>query len=565
MLTLVIRGEFALISTTGQDISPRGHKTKALLAMLAVSPDGARTRKWLRETLWSDRSDEQGATSLRQSLSELRRALSGSGPILKTDRSKVMLNLDAIKLAPGEGRLLDGLNVRDPAFLEWRKNLSRAMSGGLALDGQWPGTGPASETTRFHPPFSVRHDTQTADTSAISLRNRNASPTVAVASLFAVSNSHDSEQSTIIRSLIRQVSNHLDSWRRYSVIAPSMAENTLRQVGGGNTGLRQLRLALACEYVVDVTVLPRGNGYEVHADLFDADATLRWSASFPWLNDEADEETMQVIAGNAGTVIDSVEQKVAHSQPDDTNLRNLTFRGRYHMLRMNRHDCEIATALYEKAAQIEPDNLALRINVAFGIFARAWASRGPLEALRDVRERARAITTLDETFPQAFYLLGNCESLLRRRDEARFGLMRSLRLAPSIPLAQAQHGSNLLAEGRFEEAIEALRKSLRLGESDRRRFFILGEMAMALHLAGQQDEAIGMAERAVGLRENYWYAHMIRCAAHECLGNRDAARQSGEKVFETRPDIERADIDWLPFEDRSINQAFWILCEKYRH
>ncbi|NKC12917.1 MAG: hypothetical protein GKR94_12175 [Gammaproteobacteria bacterium] len=63
--------------------------------MVALSPDCKIARDRLIETLWSNRSPEQGTNSLRQTLAELRRLLKSTDPDLltTTTRGTVQLNI----------------------------------------------------------------------------------------------------------------------------------------------------------------------------------------------------------------------------------------------------------------------------------------------------------------------------------------------------------------------------------------------------------------------------------------------------------------------------------------
>lgn len=123
-------GPFCIELPDGADITPRAKKAKALLAMLALAPNGARNRKWLQDKLWSDRESTQAAASLRQELSEIRRLFHSAGlEILSIDRETVHLDLQSVSLdlnatlpdAAGQD-LLEGLDVRDPEFEDWLRD-----------------------------------------------------------------------------------------------------------------------------------------------------------------------------------------------------------------------------------------------------------------------------------------------------------------------------------------------------------------------------------------------------------------------------------------------------------
>jgi hypothetical protein len=130
-MTLYVVGPLRLIDRDGVDCTPRGRKACAVLALLAFAPGHKRARKWLQDKLWSDRGDEQGAESLRQTLTEIRRAMGSASGSLLADRQMVCLDRGRVEVnanAPydgGEGdasELLEGLDVRDPEFEGWLRD-----------------------------------------------------------------------------------------------------------------------------------------------------------------------------------------------------------------------------------------------------------------------------------------------------------------------------------------------------------------------------------------------------------------------------------------------------------
>jgi hypothetical protein len=136
---IALHGPLALRTAGGADRTPRPQKVRALVALLATAPDGRRSRRWVEERLWSDRGPAQAAGSLRQALVDLRRALGEDEALLLADRETVGLAPGLWRLAdPEPGReFLEGIGVRDPAFLRWldgmRRREAAAREGVAAL------------------------------------------------------------------------------------------------------------------------------------------------------------------------------------------------------------------------------------------------------------------------------------------------------------------------------------------------------------------------------------------------------------------------------------------------
>ncbi len=121
-------GVFEVRDEAGQDRTPRGAKARALLAMLARTPGHRRPRRWLEARLWSDRGQEQASGSLRQALTELRKALGPLADQLTSDRDCVALTgFDTDLADPAAarqalargGEFLEGMDIVDPGFKLW--------------------------------------------------------------------------------------------------------------------------------------------------------------------------------------------------------------------------------------------------------------------------------------------------------------------------------------------------------------------------------------------------------------------------------------------------------------
>ncbi len=127
-------GPFRVLSATGEDLSPRGRKACGLLALLAVSPERRRSRAWLQDKLWSDRPPKQGGASLRQALSEIRRAFGPQRDCLRSDRRIVALDperlhvdldgadLAALSTLSEQPVLLEDIDIGDAEFESWVRN-----------------------------------------------------------------------------------------------------------------------------------------------------------------------------------------------------------------------------------------------------------------------------------------------------------------------------------------------------------------------------------------------------------------------------------------------------------
>lgn len=137
MIYLHTVGPLVIRAADGSDLLPKGRKAQALLALLARAPSKSRPRSWLQDKLWSDRGPDQGSASLRQTLTEIRRAFGAARDCLLATRTTVALDVARIAVfdyppetastGDDDPILFEGLDVRDPEFDNWLRDQRSAF------------------------------------------------------------------------------------------------------------------------------------------------------------------------------------------------------------------------------------------------------------------------------------------------------------------------------------------------------------------------------------------------------------------------------------------------------
>jgi DNA-binding SARP family transcriptional activator/TolB-like protein len=129
-------GQMEAWTLTSESVLPAGRKTRALLAVIALSSPRPALRGRLAELLWSRRPEEQARASLRQEIHRLLEALSpGATEVLQVTRDhlslrpgKVWVDVEEVMRATTDspaslslldGDLLEGLDGVDPTFDAW--------------------------------------------------------------------------------------------------------------------------------------------------------------------------------------------------------------------------------------------------------------------------------------------------------------------------------------------------------------------------------------------------------------------------------------------------------------
>ena len=143
LAVLNLYGRFDFRAPDGRDIGPKSAKAQALIALLATSDGKGRGRLWLQKRLWPNSDPEKAAVSLRQALSEIRRALGEDRDLLISDRRSASLVMSRIVLQPPrEGaEFLEGVGLSgaDHGLEDW---LRKHREGAAGHDSAAPLPGP---------------------------------------------------------------------------------------------------------------------------------------------------------------------------------------------------------------------------------------------------------------------------------------------------------------------------------------------------------------------------------------------------------------------------------------
>ncbi|MEM1078668.1 MAG: hypothetical protein AAGI09_09100 [Pseudomonadota bacterium] len=141
VLKATLHGRFRIASPDGQELTPKSSKGQGLLALLLTAPDMVRGRAWLQDRLWSDRGQEQGARSLRQEVSQIRKTLGPYADVIASDRKTVRLDPQCVQIEAADtdptAQFLEGMDIRDDEFNAWlsveRNRRDATMEAGFAL------------------------------------------------------------------------------------------------------------------------------------------------------------------------------------------------------------------------------------------------------------------------------------------------------------------------------------------------------------------------------------------------------------------------------------------------
>ena len=137
--------------------------------------------------------------------------------------------------------------------------------------------------------------------------------------------------------------------------------------------------------------------------------------------------------------------------------------------------------------------------------------------------------------PRYFAVLGNAYLRLKRYDEAIEALKRSIQMAPNRVGVQHSHrslGVCLSAKGRYDEAISHLRIAIELAPGRADFHYIMGNI---LGKAGRYEEAVQYFETTLGLNPAEINSYKLLGIAFARMGKKEEAERYLETYLRLAP------------------------------
>lgn len=534
--TLQLRGPFRLDDAQGRRIDISSRKGQALIAMLATANGGERTRSWLQNQLWGSRGQDQAQSSLRSELSSLRGLLKHDGPpLLNADHTRIWINLDSIDVdvrgphIVTTAEFLEGLDIPgEDGFEDWLRE-QRAKADAAIETLAATKTVPPVETPEISKSFS-------------------ALPALAV--LRFANLTGDPEQDFVAEGISEDLIDRLSRLRWLPIIARS-SSFAVREADPKIAGE-----LLGARYLLEGRLRSQSVATMLSASLVDCETgSTLWSNKLALDATDAFGELLTGLTTALGAKIDQAEQARALVKPQsDLNVRDMIWRGRWHLNRFTAEDSAKAKAYIAEALEREPSSPEAIIQMTWANLWDLWAQRGSDDEIRVVRQMAQKAIIADYDDARGHMLAGIAEKWLRQPLRAEALLKRAIELNPSLAMAHAQLGGGYYLRDAPEESIATMKDAIRLSPNDAELFYFRGELAMAHLMAGALDDALEQAELSLMLRGAYWFSHVVKINA---LVRQEKLAFASAAVRDLQASIPRFGlhfIDWIPYMDRHWNR-----------
>ncbi|UFN49855.1 hypothetical protein LPC08_04215 [Roseomonas sp. OT10] len=531
-LRLTLLGATDAWSLTSERVLPRGRKTRALLAILALANGQPVSRLRLASLLWSRSAVEQARGSLRQALHELASALAPAGPgLLSAGRDAVTLDasqawvdaLEGLRATPDRPEalellgapLLPDLDGLSPALDSWLADeRSRLQAQARALAGRILQAGPpaaqaaaAACLRRLEPALAVVPGgvPQGPPSRPAAPRRgiRLGVPPLAV--------SGGTEDAHLAAALAEEITAGLARFRWLFLADPATLAASPDPVAmAGRMGLDAVLLGSVQRDGARVRValrlvepesgdLPAGAAGPMQR-------AVLWSARFDREGEDRftlqDEIAAAVVARLDPELLLMEGRRALSRPPADASAHDLLLRAIPALHALERNAFEEAGRSLEEAIRRDPDYAAAHAWAACWHIlqvGQGWAPDHEAALARAEALAARA-TALDPADALALTVRGHVLAYLHHRPEEGCALHeRALALNPNLAMAWVFSGLAHSYCGRHEAALDRLARYARLAPLHPLAFFFDAAQLVPLMLLGRHEAVIEAARAVVAL------------------------------------------------------------------
>lgn len=538
---LHLLGQFQLRDRNGADGTPHGALGQALLAVLALSPHGKRSRAKLQGLFWSEAGSKQASQNLRTTIIRLRRHLmEHSLNILAVDKLWLQLDLSAVTVdlhryadgAQGARELrqnfpsdlpeiLEGIDLRTSAgdeFEDWLRGERQAWWERLDQIQEAAGEGTTQK----------RRATGGRQTTSL---DRTALQPLAIGLLPSIARHRSSEVNLLGDRILEDLAANLRDIALVEVYDYRSDEDPLLRKGSPPGPLILLRVKTE-DGDADDTLVTLASYRSDQAKIL-----WKWSVAIP-RSSAAGLETLRFVNEAADRVCESLAASARNgSDPGPFHALNLMFR-------FDAQSLSAARALIEdgQARSGDPVYAGLRAYLNSFRVGEHWLDYND-EVGAETRTLVAEVLESGSFNSLALALTGHASGyILHDHDLAIDLLERSVRLNGGLAICWDHLALNYLYVGRLDDAESASTTAIRLGAFSPLSFTYDATMCMIKTIRGDYAQAAKYGQRVLARRPSFGAALRYTAVSLAHLGQ---TAQAGALINHIRSMAPDFSTDWI--------------------
>ncbi len=350
--------------------------------------------------------------------------------------------------------------------------------------------------------------------------------------------SSDPDQEFLADGLVEDLTTALSASSWFTVIA----RNSAFSYKGGPINITKVSQELGARYVVEGSVRRAGKRVRVNVQLIEGVTGHHiWAEKYDRDMDDLfalQDELTDSISGVLVPTLTGAERKRVMAQPErDFDAWECLHRGTCYIDGKRAADHLLARKWLSRAMELAPrwgmphanDALALVLAITFELTDDVVAA---LQQGLASAERGAQLSPLDA---EAQHALGWITAFARQYDRSQTAFERGLELNASM--AGCYHGLGFThsLNGRPEDAIPLLERSILLSPHDPQMHFRRGHLGQAFFQIGRYDEAIEYSLAGLELKDEYGFTYLA-AAACGMAGRREQGRALLDRAKTRFPD-----------------------------
>ena len=352
--------------------------------------------------------------------------------------------------------------------------------------------------------------------------------------------SGDPEQEYFADGMVEEIITGLSRLRWLFVIA----RNSSFTYKGRSVDVKQVGRELGVRFVLEGSVRKAGNRVRITGQLIDATTGAhlwadRFDGSLEDVFDLQDQVTVSVVSAITPKMEQAEIERAKRKPTESLDAYDYYLRGMASVYHWTKEGVSDALRLFYKAIEIDFEFASAYGAAAWGYYWRivnGWTADRTAEVAEVVR-LSRGVAEFGKDDAVALSFGGLALGRVAGKVEAGIEMIdRALVLNPN--LAGAWNASGFLRTflGNYDLAIEHLAHAMRLNPLDHLLFHTQAVIALAHFLAGRDDVAWPLAERACREQPNLVSALRLAAATNACAGRLGEAREFIARALEFDPD-----------------------------
>jgi len=341
-----------------------------------------------------------------------------------------------------------------------------------------------------------------------------------------------------------------------------IARNSVFTYKGRTVKVDQVGRELGVRHVLEGSVRKAGGRVRITAQLVDARTgghlwAERYDRDLEDIFALQDEVVQKIVAVLAVRLTEDEQDRLERRYTDNLEAYDHFLRGLECFHRFAREENSQARSMFQRAIDLDP-----AFAMAYGLLSLThwlewsfgWSQ--DLGCLEKAFELAHKATVLDDALPEPHGILGMVYLWKKEHEKAISELKRAIALDPNHADGMSQLAQVLSFAGQPEEAIRWARKAMRL--NPRYSVLYLWPLGHAYFLLERYEDAVATFRRVLHLNPNFHPALIYSSLSLSGLGRADEARAQAAEFLNVT-----ADMSWeawrqrLPYKDQSIIEGLF--------